>query len=334
MMKKSIYSLKRAEFIKNFPSLSAFRFNQIDSYRKKGIADFDDYKVLDNQTKNLLKNTYLPFSSSVLKTSSGLESSKVLIRLEDDLEIEAVFIKNENHNTACLSSQVGCAMGCKFCATATMGLKRNLLFYEIIEQFYHLKRLFGKIDYIVFMGMGEPLLNLDNVSKAFNFFNNNENISIRHITISTCGIAERIKELADMKNGIKLTFSLHCADQKKREKIMNSAKAYQLEKIKDALLYYQNKNNRRITVAYCMFKGINMEKSDAKNIKKLLRGLNFHLNLIPYTKIDSSCFESPDSSDIKKFTSYLDEENIKWTIRHSKGRDVSSSCGELVIKKG
>lgn len=330
----SIYAMTQESFQKDFPDIPKYRFAQIEKWRSTGALSFDDYKNLDKNTIKVLQDTSAVFSSEVAEERGDENSSKILIRLNDGQFIESVYMTDSGDlHTVCLSSQVGCACNCAFCATGALGFNRNLHDYEIIEQYYHLKRLYKKIDKIVFMGMGEPMLNLDSVISAVKYFKSNEKISARKITISTVGIKEGIKKLADARLGVKLTLSLVLANQNEREKIMPMAKSNKLDDLKKALLYFQSRDNRRITLAYCMLKGLNTSKSNSKELASFSQGIVSHINLIPWNEISTLNFKTPEREEITKFTHFLDCEHLKYSIRYSKGTKIDAACGQLAGKK-
>ena len=332
-MLNSVYELNKENFKDLFPNIPHFRFNQIEHWRSLGLNTFSEYKNLGKSTIDELKAKCKVFSSKVIKTQEAFDSTKFLIELEDGNLIECVAMQDEKKKrTVCLSSQVGCACGCKFCATGTLGFTRNLKSYEIIEQFYHIKSHFLVIDNIVFMGMGEPLLNIDSVVKSIEYFKQNEKISARRITLSTSGIAKGIMTLAEKKTGIKLTLSLVVANQEKRAEIMNVAKENTLSKLKEALLYFQHNDNRRITLAYCMLQGINMDRKSTLELKNFAKGLVYHINLIPWNKVDFLEYNAPLDSEIRDFERELKKEKIPYSIRYSKGSTINAACGQLVAK--
>lgn len=333
-MIESVYKLDKSNFSHFFPTLPFYRFSQIDFWRSQGIDDFSLYKNIGKEAQELLSEKCNAFSSKVIDIAQSEDSKKLLIELSDKERIECVYmVDSKGERTICLSSQCGCACGCRFCATGTLGLKRNLEFYEILEQYYHLKRMFKEIDKIVYMGMGEPLLNLDNVAKSIEYLKENEHISSRRITISTCGIANKIRTLADMRLGVKLTLSLVTANQKLRQDIMPVASKNTLAELKKALLYFQKKDNRRITLAYCMLKGVNMDKKNVDELKEFSSSLVCHINLIPWNKIESLDFSTPEEKDILNFENILKKSHFIYSTRYSKGEKISAACGQLVAKR-
>ena len=234
--------------------------------------------------------------------------------------------------TLCVSNQVGCRMGCRFCASTIDGLSRNLEAWEILDQIIKVQEDLGKrVSNIVMMGSGEPLDNYENSIRFLKLVNeeNGLNIGNRHITLSTCGIVDRIRDLADLEIPINLAISLHSPFDEERQKIMPVANKYKIDQIIEACHYYLGKTNRRITFEYSLIKGVNDSKKEAERIVKLLRGMLCHVNLIPINPIEERDFEKPDILYINKFKAYLEKNNIPVTIRNSMGADISGACGQL-----
>ena len=257
---------------------------------------------------------------------------KYLLELSDGNTIECVFMKYKFGNSICISSQAGCRMGCRFCASTIDGLSRNLEAWEILDQIIKVQEDLGKrVSNIVMMGSGEPLDNYENSIRFLKLVNekNGLNIGNRHITLSTCGIVDRIRDLADLEIPINLAISLHSPFDEERQKIMPVANKYKIEQIIEACHYYIGKTNRRITFEYSLIKGVNDSKKEAERMVKLLRGMLCHVNLIPINPIEERDFEKPDILYINKFKAYLEKNNIPVTIRNSMGADISGACGQL-----
>lgn len=258
-------------------------------------------------------------------------TGKISIQLQDNSVIESVLLVDQTgRTTACLSSQVGCAQGCTFCQTGNLGLKRNLIVQEITGQFDLLKSAFNKdITNIVYMGMGEPLHNIDNVLESIKIFTNPKtyNIFLRRITISTSGVVSAFPKLLLSKPYPGLAFSLITANRKLREQII--PKTPSLDKIKESLIKYQQVTNKRIIIEIINFKGINETEDEANEIFNFLNGLNTIINLIPYNETGNNNFEAPDLEKVKIFSKHLFNLGLKVTIRHSKGQDIAGACGQL-----
>ena len=288
-----------------------------------------------NELTAMLTND-LPAIDKIEESSDG--TTKFLLNLKDDNKIEMVIIPNGNKNTLCVSSQVGCIRNCKFCATATMGLIRNLEVYEIVTQIFiasqHLKKLDKKLTNIVFMGMGEPLDNYDNLIKSIRILENSElfNFSPRKITISTSGVIPKIYDLIDTGLKIKLAVSLNAAMQDKREILMPITKTYPLNDLKNALLTFKKHTPYRITFEYVMIKDFNMENKDVKAIISYLSDISCKLNLIPWNELSFLPYKSPSEKEVEIFENKLQNSNFAVTRRRSRGQDISAACGQLAVK--
>ena len=278
-------------------------------------------------------------------TSKDKNTVKTLITLEDGLEVETVLMRHkDNRNTVCVSSQVGCPMNCSFCATGKMGFKRNLEIWEILEQTLFFARYLklssseddnfnNKITNVVFMGMGEPFLNYQNVMGAIKILNdkNGFNLGARHISISTVGVVEGIERLADEDLRINLAISLHAPDNETRSKIMPANKNYPIEKILKAVDEYIKKTNRQVMFEYIMLKNVNDSEEHAIALAKLLKKPLYMVNLIVYNP--TGLFYPSPASQIKKFKEILESEGITVTQRHEFGQDIEGACGQLSVKK-
>ncbi len=332
----SLYGLEIDEIYNTLNLDKKFQAKQINQWLIKGIYDFNLMSNLPKALREELKAKYgSAISSKIIDTQvdeSG--ATKLAIELNDGSIIESVMLVDKNdRKTACLSSQVGCAMGCKFCRTGTMGLIRNLSAAEIIEQFIHLRRL-GNITHIVYMGMGEPLANFAEVNKSINFFHREDsfNISLRRITISTCGLVNGITKLTEQNLKVKLAVSLVSAENSLRDQIMPVNKTFNLQKLKQSLLHYQHKCGSRFTLEYCMLSGLNCDLNAAKKLASFANNLEAVVNLIPWNPAAELPYKTPTTEEINQFTKYLDEFNIKYARRFTRGREVNGACGQLATK--
>lgn len=313
---------------------SAFRGSQIYSWIYKGAKEFDDMKNIPKNLREKLKEiSFIGNLKQELVLSSKVDKTKkYLFELNDKNIIETVCMDYEDRITVCISNQVGCRMGCKFCASTIDGLIRNLEPWEIIDQIIKIQEDTGKrVSNLVLMGSGEPLDNFENTKKFLKLVNdkNGLNIGYRHITLSTCGIAPKMKELADLEIPINLALSLHSPFDDKRAEIMPVANAYKIKDIIDACKYYINKTNRRVTIEYSLIKGVNDSEKEAFEIIKLLKGMLCHVNLIPVNNVEEKNFKRPDKAHIYKFKEILEKNNIPTTIRNSMGSDIGGACGQL-----
>jgi len=256
---------------------------------------------------------------------------KFVFELNDGARIESVRLKDDERNTLCVSTQAGCRMGCKFCATGQLEFQRDLTAAEIVDQVYHAERLCGRIDNLVYMGMGEPLDNFDNVMRSIEILNgkHGRNIGIRHITVSTCGLPEEILKLAAQEIRPRLAVSLHAPNDTIRSRLMRVGRKYPLEDIIDALRGYQELTGKRITVEYCMIDEINDQIDHARSLVKLLRPLKINVNLIELNPFPGCRYSASNPSQIQKFAKVLSDSGIETIIRFKRGRSIKAACGQL-----
>ncbi|MBP5245155.1 MAG: 23S rRNA (adenine(2503)-C(2))-methyltransferase RlmN [Clostridia bacterium] len=314
--------------------IEKFRASQIFSWLTKGVSDFSEMKNVPASLREVLeRNAYIALPKIKTKLVSKIDGTvKYLFELYDGECIESVFMRYEHGNTVCISSQVGCRMGCTFCASTLGGLKRNLTPSEMTGQIIAAQNDTGeKISNVVMMGIGEPLDNFENTIKFLELVNLKEglNIGMRHISLSTCGICEKIKELADMGTQITLSVSLHAPDGEKRKKLMPIAKKYSLDELMDACRYYTEKTKRRISFEYSMIKGENDTRECAEKLKNLLSGMLCHVNLIPLNRVKERAYEKSERQTIEEFSSVLERAHITVTVRRKLGSDINASCGQL-----
>ncbi len=312
----------------------AFRGSQIFSWIYKGAKTFDDMNNIPKSLREKLEEvSYIGNIKQELRLESKVDKTKkYLFLLNDGNIIETVMMDYEDRVTVCISNQVGCRMGCNFCASTLEGLIRNLEPWEILDQIMKIQEDTGKrVSNLVLMGSGEPLDNYDNTIKFLKLVNekNGLNIGYRHITLSTCGLVPRMYDLADLGLPINLALSLHSPFDEKRQEIMPVAKAYKVNQLIDACKYYIKKTNRRVTFEYSLIKGVNDSEKEAKEIVRLLKGMLCHVNLIPINKVEEREYERPDNSYIYKFRDYLEKNNIPATVRISMGSDIGGACGQL-----
>lgn len=321
------------EFMKTIGE-KPFRGSQIYSWIYKGAKTFDDMNNIPKSLREKLDEvSYIGNLEVELKLESKVDGTKkYLFLLDDGNIIETVMMDYESRVTVCVSNQVGCRMGCRFCASTMDGLIRNLEPWEILDQIMKIQEDTGKrVSNIVLMGSGEPLDNFDNTKKFLRLVNdkNGLNIGYRHITLSTCGVAPKMYEFADLELPINLALSLHSPYDEARKEIMPIANAYSIKEILDACRYYIKKTNRRVTFEYSLIKGVNDSEEHANALAKLLKGMLCHVNLIPINKVEERDFEKPDKTFIYKFRDNLEKQNIPATVRISMGSDISGACGQL-----
>ncbi|OGI18840.1 MAG: 23S rRNA (adenine(2503)-C(2))-methyltransferase [Candidatus Melainabacteria bacterium RIFCSPHIGHO2_02_FULL_34_12] len=324
----------------NWPS---YKGKQLHSWiYKKWASSFDEMSDFSLSDRKILGEN---FTLSTLKLSKKQESKdktiKYLWELNDKKLVESVRMFMEDHDSysACISSQAGCAIGCPFCATGAIGFKRNLKSNEILDQILAIQRdTKERINNIVFMGQGEPLLNYNELIKSIKLIRESINIGARHITVSTSGIVPQIKKLADEKLQITLALSLHAPDQNTREFLVPISRKYKMKELLESLYYYYEKTKRRITIEYVMLEGINDQIEKAKELADLLRNLHCHINLIPYNPTDNNApleLKRPANNKIYKFKEVLEKTSRKKvTVRQERGTDISAACGQLANQLG
>lgn len=311
-----------------------FRAEQIFSWLHKGVKSYSEMTNISKATREKLEEiSYVSSLEIREKYVSKLDGTvKYLFELSDGNCIESVVMRYHHGLTICISSQVGCRMGCRFCASTIGGLYRNLTAGEILNQVIFAQKDMGeRISNIVMMGIGEPLDNYDNVIKFLHNVNNEKGINIgyRHITISTCGVVPRIYDLAKEELPITLTISLHAPNDKIRDEIMPVNHAYKIDELLKACEEYARTTKRRLSFEYSLIHGVNDSADDADELARLLKRLHAHVNLIPVNKVEERNFEKGSSRDIRKFQEKLTELGINATIRRELGADISASCGQL-----
>ena len=316
-----------------------FRLRQIErSIYKDFNENWDDFSELPLKLREVLKKEIDLSINGVIHRSENSGSLKALLKLEDGIAVETVLmLHSDRRNTVCVSSQAGCALGCKFCKTGELGFKRNLKTEEIIEQvlFFsrYLKSSNKRISNVVFMGMGEPLLNYDNFLNSVKILNdeNKFNIDQRKISVSTCGIIEKIKMLADENLQINLAVSLNASNDMLRKEIMPIADKYTINDLLSSVRYYIEKTNRRVMLEYVLLKDINDLPENAEELSKKIRGLLCFVNLIPFNGEDNN--KRPLPKRIKEFKKILIGNKIPFTQRYRFGDDINAACGQLVFAK-
>ena len=311
-----------------------FRAKQIFHWVHQKLVT--DFSAMTDQPKTLLAKLEESFYIAAPKIERRQEAKdgtvKYLLRMADGNCIETVVMRYHYGNTVCVSTQVGCRMGCRFCASTLDGLVRNLTPSEILEQIYRIQESIGeRISNVVVMGSGEPMDNYDNIVKFIELLTDEHglHISQRNLTVSTCGLVPQMKQLADLKLQITLALSLHASSQEKRKELMPVANSYELSEVLDACRYYFDKTGRRITFEYSLVGGVNDTDEDAERLVKLVSGMNCHINLIPVNPIKERDYVQSDYEEILKFKNKLEKNGINVTIRREMGRDIDGACGQL-----
>ena len=320
-------------------SEKSFRAKQLFHWvYQKQINNFESITNISKKFKQKLNHSFYLSQLERDKVQSSQDGSlKYMLRLSDGKHIESVLMPHESHYTVCVSSQVGCAMGCRFCMTGLMGWIRHLTPSEIIDQILEVSKDLPKdkiLRNVVFMGMGEPFHNYDNVIKALNVMQDEHglNFSSRRITVSTSGIVPKIKQFAHETIKANLAISLNGSNDEIRQKLMPINHAYNLTKLLAACREYPLESRKRITFEYILIKNMTDSLNDAKALIKLLHGLKFKINLIPYNSAENDQFERPTAERIHEFQKLLLDKNVVATVRYSKGQDIQGACGQLITK--
>ena len=337
MAKKDIASYSFEELKAEMEELGekAFRAKQIYEWLHKKLADdFEEMTNLSKPLREKLDERYeirrVEMERRQISQIDG--TNKFLFCLNDGNMVESVLMKYKHGNSVCISSQVGCRMGCRFCASTLDGLERNLTPSEMLRQVYQIQKITGeRVSNIVIMGTGEPLDNYDNFVKFIHMISDEHglNISQRNITASTCGIVPNIRRLAEENLQITLALSLHGSNQEKRRSLMPVANKYELSEVLLACDYYFEKTGRRITFEYSLVHGINDTPEDAGELTGILKHRNCHLNLIPVNPIKERNYEKPDKKSAENFKNKLEKNGINVTIRREMGSDIDGACGQL-----
>ena len=339
-MKENIknYNLEELKEVLKELGEKPYRAEQIFKWiMQENVTSFDEMTNISIELRNKLKEKFdLHVFKILQKQVSKDGTKKYLFDVLDGNAIESVLMEYKHGFTICVSSQIGCKMGCKFCASTGVKFSRNLTAGEIVEQLLAIQRDENiKISNLVFMGIGEPLDNYDNVMQAISILNNPKGINMgaRHISISTSGLVPRIYELADKNIQCTLSISLHSANNEKRSQMMPVNNVYNIEELMKACKYYTEKTNKRISFEYALAKESNDNLADAKELVKLLRGMLCHVNLIPINKIENGKYSKSTNENILKFRDYLNEKGIVATIRRELGSDIDAACGQLRKKE-
>ena len=327
-------SLKEIEEITDSLGATKFRARQIHNWiYLKSVKEIDEMTDLSIKFREELKQvaTVTDIKIKVKQVSSD-GTIKYLLEFPDGECVETVLMRFDNRAnlTACVSSQVGCAVNCTFCATGKRGFIRNLSYREIIEQVLTIQRDTGlKVTNVVFMGQGEPLLNLDNVLKAMEIFNENFQIGARRLTLSTSGIVPQIRKLADLNLQSTLALSLHAPNSEIRRKLMPIENKYNMDELHKALKYYVEKTGRRITIEYLLIKDLNDTVESAKQLAAYLKDIKCNINMIPYNPTEKNDYQRPSNNAIMKFKYLMEHSGKKVTIRLERGADIDAACGQL-----
>lgn len=337
LQKKDIASYSYEELLSEMEEIGEKRFRgkQVYSWIHEKLAD--DFSQMTNLSKTLrekLNGLYEIKKARMVtrQVSKKDPTEKFLFELADGSMIESVLMRYDYGNSVCISSQVGCRMGCRFCASTIGGLERNLTSSEMLGQIYQIQKLTGeRVSNVVIMGTGEPLDNYDNFLKFVRMLSDEHglHISQRNITASTCGIVPNMRKLAEERLQITLALSLHGSNQEKRKRLMPAAGRYELSEVMEACDYYFEKTGRRPTFEYSLVKDVNDGEDDARELILLLKDRNCHLNLIPVNPVKERDFKKPDRKSAAAFKNKLEKNGINVTIRRERGSDIDGACGQL-----
>ncbi len=310
-----------------------FRAKQIFKWIADGARSYDAMTNLPAALRDTLSSRVPIFSTSILSTMKDPDGTvKLQIGLSNGSAVETVLLTDAaGRKTACVSCQIGCPMGCAFCQTGHIGYERNLDAGEIVEQFYHLEDAVGRLDNIVFMGMGEPMLNLEAIRKSIAILTNPEGrgLSRRRITVSTSGLCKGIRDLADNGPDIRLAVSLTAADPELRDRLMPVNVSNPLPDLRSAIAYFTEKTGRRVTLEAALMAGINTDDAHARQIADFARGLNVHVNLIPWNPVETLPFTTPKGSETRSFLKKLEAYGLNVTLRTRRGETIGGACGQL-----
>lgn len=335
-MKQDIKSMTQAEMAEALKAMGqpAFRAKQIFTWLHKGVTSFDDMTNISKELRARLGEAYYITAPRVARKQQSKKDGtvKYLWELGDGNCVETVLMQYHHGNTVCISSEVGCPMGCKFCASTLAGLVRSLTPAEMLDEIYTLTRESGqRVSNVVLMGIGEPLDNFENVMKFMRILSSPQgyNLSLRHLSLSTCGLVDRIYELAEQKLGLTLSISLHAPNDAIRSQTMPINKRYNIEELLGACRYYFEKTGRRISFEYALIEGVNDEIAHANELADRLKGMAAHVNLIPVNPVKERGFKRGSRQRIEAFQKALEQRGVNATVRRELGADINAACGQL-----
>ena len=332
---QSIYSITKKKLEEYFTNKGDKKFRATQVFEwvyRKGASSFDEMSNISKDVIEELKNDFYFNNLKIIRKQEDELVKKYLFELSDDNKIESVLMEHDYGLSICISSQIGCNMGCAFCESGRLKKVRNLTVDEMLLQVMEVQKDVGeRISHVVIMGIGEPFDNYDNFMDFIRIITDPYALALgqRHITVSSCGIVPKIKEFADEETGVNLAISLHAPNNELRSKIMKVNRAYKIEEVIDAIKYYLDKTNRRVTFEYILLKDVNDTNECAYELSKLLKGINCYVNLIPYNETENIEFKRSSTSQIGTFYDILKKNNINVTIRKEFGSKVSAACGQL-----
>ena len=336
---KNIYNLSLEELEEYFLEHGSKKFHALQLFQwlyEKRVESYEEMTNIKQELRDSLSSLYSIDRLKIVDVQEDTDVCKYLFELCDGEHIEAVLMRHDYGNSICVSSQVGCNMGCRFCESGRRKKVRNLETYEMVLQILMIEKLLGeRISHVVVMGIGEPFDNYDNLIRFFQIINHPKGLAIgaRHITVSTCGIVPKILEFSDFPLQVNLAVSLHAPNDKLRDSIMPINKAYPIREVMDALKIYLKKTNRRLTFEYILLKDINDSEECALELAHLVKGINCYINLIPYNETNNLDFKRTNTIQIMRFYDILKKNNVNVTIRREFGGNISAACGQLRSKK-
>ena len=336
---KSIYSLSLEEIEEYFLSHNDKKFHADQLFEwlyKKRVDSFNNMTNLKNESISNLESEFSINKLELVRVERDVDVNKYLFKLNDNEHIEAVLMRHDYGNSICISSQVGCNMGCRFCESGRRKKVRNLETGEMVLQVLQVEEdIKSRISHVVIMGIGEPFDNYDNVIRFFKIINHAKGLAIgsRHITVSTCGLIPKIEEFMNFPLQVNLAISLHAPNDKLRSEIMPINKVYPLDKLIETLKKYTEKTGRRLTFEYILLDGVNDTETHAEQLSKLISGMNAYVNLIPYNTTENIQFNRSKTIQIMKFYDILKKNRINVTIRREFGGNISAACGQLRSKE-
>ncbi len=331
----NIYSFTKEDLEHYFEKIGEKKYKALQIYDclyKKRVNSYDEKTNIKKQIIEKLKKEYSFERPQIVKVQNGKDVHKFLFNLKDNEKIEAVLMKHDYGNSLCVSTEIGCNMGCAFCESGRLKKRRALTVDEMVCQILEIeKKLNIRISHVVLMGIGEPFDNYDNVMKFVDIINDDNGIAIgaRHITISTCGIVPKIEEFSKEKRQVNLAISLHAPNDELRSKLMKINKVYPLKEVIEAVKEYLKTNNRKVTFEYIMLKNVNDDVKHALELVNLIKGLNCYVNLIPYNETSHIEFKKSDNNTIMKFYDTLKKNKINVTVRREFGGNIDAACGQL-----
>lgn len=338
-MMENVYNLTLQDWEEYFVNKGEKKFkgSQVfDWLYRKRVTSFDEMTNIKKDILDMLKKDFTFKTLSISKVERDTDVNKYLFRLKDCEKVEAVLMNHLYGNSLCISTQVGCNMGCKFCESGRLKKVRNLETHEMIEQILLVEEECGKrISHVVIMGIGEPFDNYDNLIKFIEIINNPKGIELgsRHITVSTCGVVPKIKEFMNLPYQVNLAISLHAPNDEIRNTIMPINKAYPIPVLINTLKEYIKKTNRRVTFEYILLDQVNDTSECARELANLVKGMNCYINLIPYNETNNISYKRTKSENITNFYDILKKNKINVTIRREYGSKISAACGQLRSKK-